>query len=119
VEHTGHCLDDAFIQRVLETGSLVSFQVAQHGKVDADAGERLARQINDYFRLGYGAQVLISPNFDRRSLLRAYGGAPGWVYLLERFPLILMEAGLDASMVRQLLVDNPQRALTIQRETPA
>jgi predicted metal-dependent phosphotriesterase family hydrolase len=35
------------------------------------------------------------------------------VYLLERFVLTLMDAGLDAHAVRSLIVDNPARAYTI------
>lgn len=64
---------------------------------------------------GYGDRLLLSPGLDRRSSLRAYGGEPGWVWLLERFALTLMEAGLEAPAVRRLLVDNPARALTIGR----
>lgn len=65
---------------------------------------------------GYGDRLLLSPGLDRRSSLRAYGGDPGWVWLLERFALTLMEAGLDAPAVRRLLVDNPARALTTERD---
>lgn len=64
---------------------------------------------------GYGDRLLLSPGLDHRSL-RAAGGEPGWVWLLERFALTLMETGLDAPTVRRLLVDNPTRALTIDRD---
>jgi len=33
---------------------------------------------------------------------------------MERFPLLLMEAGLPAIAVRRILVDNPAEALTTQ-----
>ena len=64
---------------------------------------------------GNGDHLLLSGDLARKSYLRAYGGGPGWAYLLERFTLLLMEAGLDAPTVRRLLVDNPDRALTIRR----
>ena len=115
VEHLGSSPDDDVIRRVLATTAFVTFD--QVGKGEAGADERLARRISAFAGLGYTGQLLVSPDFDRRSLLRAYGGRPGWVSIIERFTLLLMEAGLGASAVRQLLADNPQRALTIQRET--
>jgi hypothetical protein len=39
------------------------------------------------------------------------------INLMERFPVLLMEAGLSAAAVRRLLVENPARALT-QRPRP-
>jgi phosphotriesterase-related protein len=62
---------------------------------------------------GFADRLLVSQGIDRRSLLHAWGGQPGLVYLLERFTLELMEAGSDASVVRLLLIDNPAAALTI------
>jgi phosphotriesterase-related protein len=64
---------------------------------------------------GHGERLLIGSGLRTVDQLRAYGGGPGWVDVLERFPLALMDAGLEARAVRRLLVDNPARALTIER----
>jgi predicted metal-dependent phosphotriesterase family hydrolase len=109
--------DDDYVRRVLATGAFVSFD--QVRKVDYGTDERRARLVKMSFDSGHGEQVLVSQDLARKSLLRAYGGAPGWIYMLERFTLQLMEAGLDAMAVRQLLVENPQRALTIRRGAAA
>ena len=75
-----------------------------------------AATIGSLVAAGHGERLLLSPGLDRRSSLRAYGGEPGWVWLFERFALLLMETGLEAAAVRRLLVYNPARALTIRVE---
>lgn len=104
--------DDDYIRHVLDTGAFVSFD--QVGKVAYGPDERRAALVKMAFDAGHGDQVLVSQDLARKSLLRAYGGGPGWVYMLERFTLLLMDVGLDAAAVRRLLVDNPQRALTVR-----
>ena len=44
----------------------------------------------------------------RRSYLRAWGGAPGYTYILGPFRDMLHAAGIDS---RSILVDNPARLL--------
>lgn len=117
VGHRASTADGAGPRHLLATGAFVSFDHVGHGDLASD--ERIAKCIHGWLDRGYGGQLLISQTLDRRSQLRAYGGQPGWVSLLERFTLVLMEAGIDAGTVRQLLVTNPQRALTTWRETTA
>lgn len=106
--------DDLF-HRLLEMGVFCTLMPGPDWDL-SDPGS-LAKRIRTGIARGYQNQLLVSLDFGRKSRLRAYGGQPGWVYLLERFTLELMDAGLDAMTIRQLLIDNPQRALTIQRET--
>jgi len=63
---------------------------------------------------GYAGQLLVSQGLSRRTDFVAYGGGPGWTYLLERFTIALMESGAGAELVRMMLIDNPARALTIR-----
>jgi phosphotriesterase-related protein len=107
--------DDDLFHRLLETGVFCTLTPGA-GRDISDPGS-LTKRIRTVIAWGYRDQLLVSLGFGRKSRLRAYGGQPGWVYLLERFTLELMEAGLDAMTIRQLLIANPQRALTIQRET--
>ncbi|HEV2107990.1 MAG TPA: hypothetical protein VGR16_06985, partial [Thermomicrobiales bacterium] len=109
--------DDRYIRHVLDTGAFVSFD--QVGKAAYGPDERRAARVKMAFDAGHGDQVLVSQDLARKSLLRAYGGGPGWVYMLERFTLLLMDVGLGAAAVRRLLVDNPQRALTVRRGSVA
>ena len=113
VGHLDRRLEEAYLRQVLETEAFVSFdQVSKRGYgPDEPKAEMLKRLVE----AGHADQLLVSQDLARKSLLRAYGGGPGWVYLLERFTLLLMETGLEAMTVRQLLVENPARALTIRR----
>jgi len=103
--------DEAYLRSVLRVGAWVSFDLISTAGLppNADRASMIARLVEG----GYGGQMLLSGGSARRSSLRAHGGSPGLIYPVETFPLLLMAAGLDAPAVRQLLVDNPAKALTI------
>ncbi len=109
--HQDHRLDERYHQSVLATGAWIAFDQISKMKCAQDTG--LAAMIARLVAAGFGGRILLSGDLARRSSLRAYGGGPGLVYLVESFPLLLMDAGLDAATVRQLLVDNPAQFLTI------
>jgi phosphotriesterase-related protein len=113
VGHLDAVLDEAQLRRVLETGAFVSFD--RIGQASGASDRDRAAMVNRLVAAGYAARLLLSGDLGRRSYLKAYGGGPGWSYLVEQFPLVLMDAGLDAPTVRRLFVDNPARALTIWR----
>jgi 5-phospho-D-xylono-1,4-lactonase len=99
----------------LAGGSFVALvDVAADGWVEA---ARHAGLVASWAADGFGDRLLLGSGLARRADLRAYGGEPGWSGMIERLPLLLMEAGLDAVAVRALLVDNPRRALTIEPPT--
>jgi phosphotriesterase-related protein len=107
-------LDDfGYLRSVLETGVFVAFD--NIGTDDSDADEARAAVVNRLVDDGFGDRLLLSGGQGRRSALLAYGGEPGLGYIVERFPLLLMEAGVTAATVRRLLVENPALALTIRR----
>jgi phosphotriesterase-related protein len=112
VGHLDAVLDEAQLRRVLETGAFVSFD--RIGQASGASDRDRAAMVNRLVAAGYAARLLLSGDLGRRSYLKAYGGGPGWSYLVEQFPLVLMDAGLDAPTVRRLFVDNPARALTRQ-----
>ena len=60
---------------------------------------------------GFGDRVCLSGDLARRSYLVAWGGAPGYAYILERFLPLLREQGLTEAQARALVVDNPARHL--------
>lgn len=100
-----------YLLSIAHRGAWISFdQVGQarHGP-DALKAETLVALAE----AGYGDQLLVSQGLSRASDLVAYGGKPGWIHLLERFAIDLMEAGAGATLVRTLLIDNPARALSI------
>ncbi|HVL24883.1 MAG TPA: hypothetical protein VM450_12415 [Thermomicrobiales bacterium] len=111
VGHLDRRMEWAYLVSIARTGAFISFD--QVGKSaygsDVDRATTLVRLAE----AGYGAQLLISQDLARRSQLLAYGGAPGLAYLLERFTIELMEAGADAMLVRDILIENTARALTV------
>jgi predicted metal-dependent phosphotriesterase family hydrolase len=109
--HLDFQLDLDYLTPILESGAWVSFDQISKEKYAPDT-ERAAT-IKALADRGYLGQLLISGDLARKSYLLSYGGAPGLRYLIEQFPLMLMEAGLSAPQVRTLLVENPARALTI------
>jgi phosphotriesterase-related protein len=105
-------LGETGLRSVLDAGAFVLLD--QIGSPDAADKERAA-MVRALVAGGNTGQLLLSSAVSRRSRLKAYGGGPGWSYPVEEFPLLLMEAGVDAPTVARLFVDNPARALTIRR----
>ena len=113
--HQDFRLDEDYLTGLLSTGAWVSFDQVSKSKYAADTDR--AAMIARLIQAGFGGRILVSGDLARRSYQRAYGGAPGLVYLVESFPLILMEAGLTAPDVRRLLVDNPAAAFAIAKSS--
>jgi phosphotriesterase-related protein len=66
---------------------------------------------------GGAERILLGGDVARRSAFRAYGGMPGLVYLPQRFIPRLREMGGE-ELVRQILIANPARFLTITPSPP-
>lgn len=100
------------LRDVLATGATIGFD--QLGKPRYGPDEPKAAAIASLIADGYVGQILLSHDIARRSLRPAYGGSPGITYLLDRFVLMLLDAGVSGVDVRRMLVENPARALTIR-----
>lgn len=109
--HLDRKLDVAYLTSLAERGAWISFD--QIGKERFGEDGPKAAMIMKLAEAGYADQLLVSQDLARSTDFVAYGGGPGWIHLLERFTLTLMEAGATAQLVRALLVDNPSRALAI------
>jgi 5-phospho-D-xylono-1,4-lactonase len=105
-------MDPAYLRAIADTGACLSFD--QMGKSERFTDTDRALLIHALVEDGYADQIVLSEDYDRKSLLLAYGGAPGLAYLQEWFMVTLMEIGLDAVTIRKMVVDNPARMLTIQ-----
>lgn len=110
VGHLDFALDEDYLRRVADTGAFISFDQVSKTKYAADSARAdMLKRLADVGHLG---QLLISGDLARKSYWLAYGGDPGFRYLVETFPVTLMEAGFTAPQVRQILVENPGIALT-------
>ena len=112
IGHLDFALNEDYLLRVLATGAFVSFDQISKTKYAPD--EARATMLMKLAAHGHLSQLLISGDLARKSYWLAYRGAPGFRYLIESFPVMLMEAGLSAAQVRTMLVDNPEVALTTQ-----
>jgi len=43
----------------------------------------------------------------------SYGVGSRWSYLIEQFPILVLEEGLDAIAMRTIMIDNPNDRFTI------
>jgi phosphotriesterase-related protein len=60
---------------------------------------------------GHEQKLLVSGDMGRRSYLRAYGGRPGFEYILREFVPRLRRQGFDDGLVETIFVRNPARWL--------
>lgn len=111
VGHLDFALDEEYLLRVADTGAFISFDQVSKAKYASDSAR--AEMLKRLADAGHIDQLLISGDLARKSYWLSYGGSPGFRYLVESFPVILMEAGFSALEVRQILTSNPQIALTI------
>lgn len=104
-------MDPGYLRAIGDTGACLSFD--QIGKSDRFTDAQRADVIRGLVEDGYGNRIVLSEDYGRKSLLLAYGGAPGLAYLQEWFMVMLMETGLDAMSIRRMAVDTPARMLTV------
>jgi len=111
VGHLDRRLEWSYLLDVALTGAWLSFD--QIGKTRFGSDRPKAEMLVRLAQAGYADQLLISQDLARTSDFVSRGGSPGWIHLIERFTIELMEAGAGGMLVRKLLIDNPARALTI------
>jgi predicted metal-dependent phosphotriesterase family hydrolase len=112
IGHLDFALDEDYLLRVLDTGAFISFDQVSKTKYASD--EARASMLAKLAARGHLNQLLISGDLARKSYWLAYEGGPGFRYLIESFPVTLMEAGLSAVDVRTILIENPEMALATQ-----
>ena len=60
---------------------------------------------------GFTKQLLISADMGRQSYLHAYGGGPGFEYILKKFIPRLKKEGVSEEDIHTIFVENPARWL--------
>ena len=92
------------------TGVFLGYDCVGKEQYQPDA-ERV-RFILRLVEAGHGRQVLLAGDMARRRYLAAWGGRPGFRFILGEFLPRLRAAGLDDADVRALVVDNPASFLS-------
>jgi 5-phospho-D-xylono-1,4-lactonase len=110
IGHLDHCLDIDYHREIADSGVYMGIDQIGKTKYAPDADRITAiRQLID---AGHAEQLMLSMDIARRSYLPAYGGKPGFTYLLEEFVPMLSAAGVPAATIDVIIKDNPARALT-------
>jgi phosphotriesterase-related protein len=113
IGHMDARLDDrSYLLEVLGRGVFLSFDRWTRHTMAPD--QERADMLYRLAEAGHIDQLLVSGDLARKSNHLGYGGQFGFDYMIDHVPLMLMEAGFTAPQVRQLVIDNPARALTIQ-----
>jgi predicted metal-dependent phosphotriesterase family hydrolase len=113
----GH-LDRAGVERQLEvlaTGANIVLD--QIGKLKYLSLDDYRRILERLLEEGHEERVMLSSDFGRRSYLHAYGGEPGLDYLLRSWMPALIARGIPATAMQRMLIDNPARFLSYDRDS--
>jgi predicted metal-dependent phosphotriesterase family hydrolase len=109
VGHSDRNADPYYHLRLADRGAYVQFDGP--GKVKYYPDSVRVDLIRNLLEHGHGEQLLISGDMGRKSYLHAYGGGPGFRYILTKFVPRLLDEGVDRETVDRIFVENPARWL--------
>jgi phosphotriesterase-related protein len=109
VGHSDRNADPYYHLQLAGRGAYVQFDGP--GKVKYYPDSTRVALIKNLLEHGYGGQLLISGDMGRQSYLHAYGGGPGFRYILQKFVPRLLDEGLDRGNIEEIFVNNPARWL--------
>lgn len=109
VGHSDRNADPYYHLQLADRGAYVQFDGP--GKVKYYPDSIRVALIKNLLEHGYGSQLLISGDMGRRSYLHAYGGGPGFRYILTKFVPRLRDEGIDQKHIDRIFVENPARWL--------
>lgn len=109
VGHSDRNADPYYHLQLAGRGAYVQFDGP--GKVKYYPDSTRVALIRNLLEHGHGGQLLISGDMGRQSYLHAYGGGPGFRYILQKFVPRLLDEGLDRGNIEEIFVHNPARWL--------
>jgi len=83
------------------------------GEVDLPNDNKRLSLIRQFVDKGYASQILISQDICTKTRLRQWGGH-GYGHILRNVVPLMKKFGFEASLINQLLRENPLRLLTIK-----
>lgn len=102
--------DPGLVTEAKRAGAFMAVRLPGPGHPAAD--EVLARRLVDLARKGLDQALLVTMGIVSDALPSRSSQEPRTPYLIDRFALALMDAGSSALGVRQIMIENPARALT-------
>jgi len=110
ISHIDQNLDFKLHQKIVQRGAYLLYDGLSKIKYGPDSAriEMLSKLID----AGYEKNIMISGDMGRRSYLKAYGGGPGFEFLLKKLVPRLREEGWDQSLIDRIFITNPVDYLT-------
>ncbi|MDI3535119.1 MAG: 5-phospho-D-xylono,4-lactonase [Thermosediminibacterales bacterium] len=116
IAHADRNIDLWYFKQIGKKGAYIEFDGPSKIKYYPDSMRVDA--IIELVKSGFEDKILISGDMARKSYLEAYGGGPGFRFIIQKFiPRLKMqfdEEGLNPDIVNKFIVLNPQRALTFK-----
>jgi phosphotriesterase-related protein len=105
IGHSDRNADPYYHLQLAKRGAYVQFDGCSKIKYHPDSVRiELIKNMIDH---GYVKQILISADMGRQSYLHAYGGGPGFEYILKKFIPRLMKEGISKEDIHTIFVENP------------
>jgi phosphotriesterase-related protein len=109
LSHMDQNLELGLLCELCERGAYVLFDGPSKQKYATDEARiAMLRRLVD---AGHASRLLVSGDLGRRSYLKAYGGGPGFEYILGTFVPHLRREGFDDALIDQIFVQSPARWL--------
>jgi predicted metal-dependent phosphotriesterase family hydrolase len=110
ISHVDQNLDFKLHREIVRRGAYALYDGPSKIKYGPDSAriEMLTKLID----AGYEKNIMISGDMGRRSYLKAYGGGPGFEFLLKKFVPRLNEEGWDPPLIDRIFITNPANYLT-------
>lgn len=110
LSHLDQNLDFYYLNQIAETGAYIEFDGPSKVKYAPDSARiEMLKRLCD---AGHEDRILISGDMGRRSYLTAYGGGPGFGFLLKKFVPRLLAEGFTQELVDKFFKINPARFLS-------
>lgn len=107
--HTDRNPDYYVHRRVAERGAYLQYDTPSRIKYQPES--LVIELMRDLFNAGLGDQILLGGDMARRSYWKAYGGGPGFDYLLAKFTPRLRDEGFTEAELEKVWHENPTRWL--------
>ncbi|MNW46610.1 hypothetical protein D3C74_239140 [compost metagenome] len=105
VGHSDRNADSYYHLKMASRGAYVQFDGPSKVKYAPDSVR--VQLIKAMLDAGFVRQLLISGDMGRQSYLHAYGGGPGFRYIIEKFIPRLLDEGVAQAQINQIFIKNP------------
>lgn len=109
VGHSDRNADPYYHLQLAKRGAYVQFDGVSKIKYYPDSTR--VELIKNMIENGFVKQLLLSADMGRKSYLHAYGGGPGFEYIIKKFIPRLLDEGVSKADIDTIFIENPARWL--------